>query len=140
MTETREIGRDAYREIANTASGLIARLSDLMRQVRPEDITQLPTEWHELHDLMSLAGVIAAQAGRYSTEAPDLDAPVPYLPADGMRDLDAAVKAANPAHAIYARPPASCGHPMNDDGECDCAWWPERAPITATAPDDEVIW
>jgi hypothetical protein len=26
---------------------------------------------------------------------------------------------------------ASCGHPANEDGECDCMWWPERAPITA---------
>jgi hypothetical protein len=121
MTETREIGRDEYREIVNTASGLIARISDLMRQVRPEDITKLPAEWHELHDLMSLAGVIAAQAGRYADQAPDPDAPVPYLPADpgavseladpwavsdatdrGARaDLDAAVRAANPHHAIF---------------------------------------
>lgn len=23
---------------------------------------------------------------------------------------------------------ASCGHPRNEDGECDCSWWPERAP------------
>lgn len=23
---------------------------------------------------------------------------------------------------------ASCGHPRNEDGECPCAWWPERAP------------
>jgi hypothetical protein len=22
---------------------------------------------------------------------------------------------------------ASCGHPANDDGECDCSSWPERA-------------
>jgi len=26
---------------------------------------------------------------------------------------------------------ASCGHPRNEDGECDCAWWPERAPAGA---------
>jgi hypothetical protein len=99
---------------------------------------RLPAEWHELHDLMSLAGIMASTAARYAEQAPDPDAPVPYTVA-GLRDLDAAVRAANPGHAIYARPPASCGHPMNDDGECDCAWWPERAPITATTPDDEVI-
>lgn len=23
---------------------------------------------------------------------------------------------------------ASCGHPADADGECNCAWWPERAP------------
>jgi hypothetical protein len=26
---------------------------------------------------------------------------------------------------------ASCGHPRNEDGECNCAWWPERAPADA---------
>lgn len=26
---------------------------------------------------------------------------------------------------------ASCGHPANEDGEHDCAWWPERAPDPA---------
>lgn len=25
-------------------------------------------------------------------------------------------------------PLASCGHPRDEDGECSCAWWPERAP------------
>lgn len=24
---------------------------------------------------------------------------------------------------------ASCGHTRNEDGECNCAWWPERAPV-----------
>jgi hypothetical protein len=24
---------------------------------------------------------------------------------------------------------ASCGHPANEDGECNCAYWPERAQI-----------
>lgn len=23
---------------------------------------------------------------------------------------------------------ASCGHPANEDGECDCSSWPERSP------------
>ena len=26
---------------------------------------------------------------------------------------------------------ASCGHPRNEDGECGCASWPERAPMPA---------
>ncbi len=25
---------------------------------------------------------------------------------------------------------ASCGHPSNEDGECGCAYWPERAPTS----------
>jgi hypothetical protein len=29
---------------------------------------------------------------------------------------------------------ASCGHPRNADGECDCASWPERAPVADAAP------
>jgi hypothetical protein len=24
---------------------------------------------------------------------------------------------------------ASCGHPADEDGECGCAYWPERAPL-----------
>ena len=24
---------------------------------------------------------------------------------------------------------ASCGHPRNEDGECDCSSWPERAAL-----------
>jgi hypothetical protein len=105
MTETREISGEEYRRISRKASNLLNRIHDLMRQVRPEDITKLPAEWHELHDLMNLAGVIAAQASRYAEQAPDPDAPVPYLPADGLRDLDAAVRAANPHHAIYSTAP-----------------------------------
>jgi hypothetical protein len=36
-------------------------------------------------------------------------------------------------HLLDARTElASCGHPRNADGECDCAWYPERAPA---APD-----
>lgn len=29
----------------------------------------------------------------------------------------------------YAGPKASCGHPADEDGEHDCSWWPERAPL-----------
>ena len=31
--------------------------------------------------------------------------------------------------------PASCGHPANEDGECSCSSWPERAPLTVV-PDE----
>jgi hypothetical protein len=103
MTETREISREEYRKITAKASRLLTRISGLMDSVVPDvPSPRLPAEWHELHDLMSLAGVIAATAARYAEQAPDPDAPVPYTMTDGMRDLDAAVKDANPAHAIYA--------------------------------------
>ena len=36
-----------------------------------------------------------------------------------------------PAEAVSL---ASCGHPRDDDGECNCAWWPERAPVSS--PED----
>lgn len=29
---------------------------------------------------------------------------------------------------------ASCGHPANEDGECDCSSWPERAPFANLDP------
>lgn len=32
---------------------------------------------------------------------------------------------------------ASCGHPADEDGECSCSWWPERAPAAA-APAAEI--
>jgi hypothetical protein len=96
MTETREISRDSYREISDQAHVLFDLINGLMGVIECND------EWADLHNLMKLAGVISNFASRYSTEAPDPDAPVPYLPADWIRDLDAAVKAANPAHAIYA--------------------------------------
>lgn len=31
---------------------------------------------------------------------------------------------------------ASCGHPSNEDGECGCAYWPERAPMPLDASGD----
>jgi hypothetical protein len=30
---------------------------------------------------------------------------------------------------------ASCGHPANDDGECNCAYWPEKAPVGRATAD-----
>lgn len=32
---------------------------------------------------------------------------------------------------------ASCGHPADEDGECDCSSWPERAPLAAWAAKPE---
>jgi hypothetical protein len=96
MTETREIGREEYRRISDQAHDLFGLIHELMNQLGCND------EWADLHDLMKLAGVIAGTASRYAAAAPDPDAPVPYLPAEGLRDLDAAVKAANPHHAIFA--------------------------------------
>lgn len=30
---------------------------------------------------------------------------------------------------------ASCGHPADDDGECSCSSWPERAPYSISGDD-----
>lgn len=32
---------------------------------------------------------------------------------------------------------ASCGHPANEDGECGCSWWPERAPAGSREIDSD---
>jgi hypothetical protein len=101
MTQTREVPQDVYRDITDQAHAMHARFSDLMDGLSRGPGGVLTDEWHELHELMQLSGVIAAQAGRYAEQAPDPDAPVPYAVAKGLRDLDAAVKAENPGHAIY---------------------------------------
>jgi hypothetical protein len=54
-----------------------------------------------------------------------LDRATPGYP--GTKPASAAWTAPRPLHGF-----ASCGHPANEDGECDCSSWPERAPI-ATA-------
>jgi hypothetical protein len=40
----------------------------------------------------------------------------------------AAGLAGRPVDAEPAQSLASCGHPANEDGECDYSSWPERAP------------
>jgi len=39
---------------------------------------------------------------------------------------------ASQAHGQTAQHRASCGHPANEDGECDCSSWPERAPYISS--------
>lgn len=55
---------------------------------------------------------------------------------DLVAELDnrAEVVAANRADELaeLRRGRASCGHVANADGECDCSWWPERAPLAGT--------
>lgn len=50
-------------------------------------------------------------------------------------ELDAARKQIRRQADILARLDgthlASCGHPANEDGECDCSSWPERTPSDA---------
>jgi hypothetical protein len=98
MTQTRE---ETYRRISRKASKLFNAIHATMTELPPGPAGLISDEWAELHDLMKLAHVISATADRYAQRARDLDAPVPFRPADGLRDLDAAVKAANPGHAIY---------------------------------------
>jgi hypothetical protein len=48
--------------------------------------------------------------------------------AEIRRYLDAVYPpGAAPAELPEARR-ASCGHPADEDGECSCSYWPERAP------------
>jgi hypothetical protein len=124
MTETREIGRDEYREISRKASNLLGRINGLMDQLHGPG-PRLPAEWHDLHNLMSLAGIISDFAARYAEQAPDPDAPVPYTVAGDMgpcagcgRPVMASMRyvesdlgsvrhagCASPAHAIYSTAP-----------------------------------
>jgi hypothetical protein len=104
MTRTREVER--YGKIARRASKLFNAIDATMADLPCDTDGMLSAEWAELHDLMKLAHVISATAARYEKRARiALDAPVPFVPADGLRDLDAAVKADNPGHAIYSGAP-----------------------------------
>jgi len=88
MTETREISRDTYRKISRKAGKLFDLISETM-----DTISTVNDEWDDLHSLMGLAHIISRTASRYAGLAPDPDAPPPYVPAEGMRDLQAAAKA-----------------------------------------------
>src|SRR5690242_8599375 len=54
---------------------------------------------------------------------------------DSTRPSPAADATAGPPAAVLAafrdarRGMASCGHPADEDGECSCSSWPERAPM-----------
>jgi hypothetical protein len=51
-----------------------------------------------------------------------------HQPGEHSRNLaGAVVDCDRPEHHEPGRGLASCGHPANDDGECDCSSWPERA-------------
>jgi len=89
MTETREISRDVYREISRKASKLFNLISETM-----DTISTSSGEWDDLHSFMQLAHIISRTARRYADQAPDPDAPVPYVPAAGLRDLQAAARLA----------------------------------------------
>jgi hypothetical protein len=106
MTETREIARDDYRKLARRAYKVFMTANRLMGTLEKSGPAQ-SREWHELYDMFRLAQIISDMAARYAYQAPDPDAPVPCAP----------------VHL------ASCGHPADEDGECDCAWWPEPAPV-----------
>ena len=109
MTETREISRDTYRKISRKAGKLFDLISEAMTTIGTTG------EWDDLHSFMELAHIISRTASRYADQAPgsdahlsawigehsyaasldpDPDAPVPYVPAEGMRDLQAAARLA----------------------------------------------
>ena len=56
----------------------------------------------------------------------------PVNPTDGHPFTDDGTDPGNCSVChFYHRSPAlaSCGHPANEDGECGCSSWPERAPF-----------
>jgi hypothetical protein len=78
MTDTR-ITFGQYRAISLKASKLGARICKLMDALEPPYPGDLPPEWDELHEMMKLAHVIAAQARRYATRAAEENEPAPDL-------------------------------------------------------------
>jgi hypothetical protein len=77
MTDTR-ITAEQYQRISIKADKLFHRICGLMSQFNPPG-GSLPAEWHELHELMNLAGVISAQADRYAARAREEEQPAPDL-------------------------------------------------------------
>jgi hypothetical protein len=88
MTETRELSRDVYVAIAAALHAAFILIDDAMTAIRPDDARRLTAEWHELHGMMQLASVAQDMAQRGRDQAPDPDAPVPYLPAPCAHDDD----------------------------------------------------
>lgn len=103
-------------------SGIEARLAELRGQARQE---------HE------------ARGGRWPWTRPDPAASVEAKTEALVRDLRGLVADAftvgrrleqlvQRAEQLGARGLASCGHPANEDGECSCSSWPERAPVASS--------
>ena len=116
MTETREVSKDVYRDITDRGHELFAVIAAAMDTIKGPGVI-VSREWDELHQLLKLANVITGLAGMYRDDAPDPDAPVPYLPAD----ID----------AILGTPvPCTCNDPACPSRPADAAydaWTAEHA-------------
>ena len=84
--------------MAGELTGFIADVLDTIERAGDGRLTR---EWQELHPLMTLASVISVLAGQWAGRCPGgtsracpAGTPVPYWPTEGLRDLDAAAKAA----------------------------------------------
>ncbi len=96
----------SIRGLLDQAHDLHAAISTALETVQNNNGPIQPLEWHELAAAAQAAALTANLLDHMIRRA---DEPVPYIPA-----------------AL-----ASCGHLANKDGEHDCAWWPERAPLEA---------
>jgi hypothetical protein len=85
MEETRELSRDVYVAIAAALRGAFTLINSAMTGICPPP-ARLTAEWHELHGMMQLANVAQDMAERARDQAPDPDAPIPYLPAPCPHD------------------------------------------------------
>jgi hypothetical protein len=97
MTQTRDSQDLRYRKLAAKADKLFYAINAEMDRLSPED-----ERWRELHDVFKLAQVITSTLQRYAERQDADNAPVPYQLNDGLRDLDAAIRAENPGHAVFA--------------------------------------
>jgi len=123
MENTREVD---YEKLTGKAYKLGRLIHAEME--KPDPMTD--PRWAELHDVSKAVSAVFCTLARYRDRQAAENAPQACIA--GLRDLDAAVRAANPGHAVFTEPAppalASCGHPADEDGEHDCSWWPERAP------------
>jgi hypothetical protein len=74
MTETRELGRDVYEDISAALNAAFTLIGQAMSNINPPG-TRLTAEWHELHNMLQLAGVGLEMAERARDRAADLDTP-----------------------------------------------------------------
>lgn len=94
------------------------------RHATADELAAASSEARELiTQAWTVSRVLRAQLARYEQ----------LVRVDSWRDVvNVAIPGADLAGLALAGAelagPASCGHPADADGECSCAWWPERAP------------
>ena len=119
---------DRYFDLQTTIRGISVKLCALRDEVCTKVVTGVREVTEMIQDPEALAAVPLVPVTKMVEDvewecAPLLaSAPVPGLAEHTEAACDTITRAADLA---------SCGHPRNEDGECGCAWWPERAPIGA---------